>query len=209
MTSNFREGVFSSHKPPRRLPEASETPKHQKNSTIQLENSATIIFSKNHFLQDQISPEPPGTQKQPSARPRGSQESKIQLSKVISNSKKSMQNYILERKIKVFNAENQNQEENLSSRVPEIRKIREFFNPITRKDQLLNTTISLVNIPSIILELPDNSKEPMKSIQKVLTTQISRQNWEDFFKTINGFNFKNFNIIDWIKGDQKGIFEIE
>jgi hypothetical protein len=74
MTTNFRGGVFSSHKLHRRLPEASETPKHQKNSPIYLELSIPLNFEKTYLCQDQISPEPPGTQKQPLVRPLGSLE---------------------------------------------------------------------------------------------------------------------------------------
>jgi hypothetical protein len=208
MTTNFRGGVFSSHKPHRRLPRASENPKHQKNSPIYLELSIPKKFGNSYFLQGQISPEPPGTSKQSLARPLGSQEAKLQLSNIISNSKKSMQKFISERKIKVFRTQNYNQEENLGSRTLEKHNFKEFFNPITRKNQLLNVTLSLVNIPSIILELPDNQKEPMKNIQNILSAQISRQKWENFFRIISGFNFKNFSVMDWIKGDQKGIFEI-
>jgi hypothetical protein len=74
MTCNFREGVFSSHKPPRLLPEALETPKHQKNSSVCLGLSIPLNYGNTYFFQGQISPEPPGTPKQSLVRPLGSLE---------------------------------------------------------------------------------------------------------------------------------------
>jgi hypothetical protein len=74
MTTNFRGGVFSSHKPYRRLPRASGNPRHQKNSPIYLELSIPQKSGNSYFLQGQISPEPPGTSKQSLVRPLGSLE---------------------------------------------------------------------------------------------------------------------------------------
>jgi hypothetical protein len=209
MTMTFREWDFDSHEPLIHTPGGLGTSMNQENPHIHLENADTVIFQKTHLLSDQISPEPTGIPKQLLARPPGSQETKLQVSRIISNSKKSMQKFILERKIKVFSTKNCNQEQEIRSRKPEKSKIKNFFSPISHKDQLLSTTISLINIPSIILELPDNNKEPFKSIQKALTTQISRQNWENFFRTLAGFSFQNFNIMEWIKGNEKGKFEID
>jgi hypothetical protein len=73
----------------------------------------------------------------------------------------------------------------------------------------LSTTISLINIHSIILELPDNNNQSITDIQKVLTAQISRQKRENFFRTLTGFKFQNFDMMEWIKGNEKGKFEID
>jgi hypothetical protein len=72
MTNNFREGGLRSHKPLIGLPEAHATPMHQENSPIQLENFATIIFSKIQYLLDLTTPEPTGITNQSLARPPGS-----------------------------------------------------------------------------------------------------------------------------------------
>jgi hypothetical protein len=92
---------------------------------------------------------------------------------------------------------------------PEMHKLENFFNPMKSKDQLLRTTAALITIPSIMIELPDNENQKFANIQKVITTQISRQNWTDFFNIIAGFNFQNFDIIQWIKGDIKGEFNLD
>jgi hypothetical protein len=74
MTSNFRKGVFSSHKPLCPHPEASQTPSIQKNPVGYLGIPTPLIFSKNAVLRSQISSEPPGTPKQSLVRPPGSLE---------------------------------------------------------------------------------------------------------------------------------------
>jgi hypothetical protein len=74
MTSNFRKGVLSSHKPPSPHPEALETPSNQKNP-VGYHGIPTPHFPpKTYLFMDQISPEQPGIQKQSIVRPPGSLE---------------------------------------------------------------------------------------------------------------------------------------
>jgi hypothetical protein len=60
-----------------------------------------------------------------------------------------------------------------------------------------------------MIELPDNENHRFTNIQKVLTTQISRQKWNNFFRIIAGFRFQNFDILQWIRGDMNGKFELD
>jgi hypothetical protein len=60
-----------------------------------------------------------------------------------------------------------------------------------------------------MIELPDNENHRFANIQKVLTTQISRQKLVNFFRIIAGFRFQNFDIMKWVGGDLKGKFELD
>jgi hypothetical protein len=76
-------------------------------------------------------------------------------------------------------------------------------------DQLLRALSAIIDIPSIVIELPGEADYKFTNIQKVLTTQISRQKWKNFFRVLNGFNFMNFDVMEWIKGDTKGKFNLD
>jgi hypothetical protein len=93
--------------------------------------------------------------------------------------------------------------------LPEKHNFAEFLEPKMNPDQLLNTFSAIISIPSIVIELPDEADYKFTNIQKVLTTQISRQKWKDFFRILSGYNFMNFDVMEWIKGDTKGNFNLD
>jgi hypothetical protein len=66
-----------------------------------------------------------------------------------------------------------------------------------------------MDIPSILIDLPEEADETIKKEGNILENQIHRKDWVQFFKAMDEFNYTNFDIIQWIKCDDKKLFELE
>jgi hypothetical protein len=214
MTNNFREGVFSSHKPLRWLPEAHTNPLHQENSPIELENFRTIQLSKNQFLADHISPEGTGIPNTSVAMPPGSlfyNESNVTISTKL---------LIPTFKYKFYNSNTltllqEKEQERCRKQI-----LFKLLSPNCSAYELFNTLSRLISIPSILIEVHEendqkvvhkkisekiydsrfsNSEVYKGSIisEKFMDTQIISSQWYGFFKTIDMINSNNFDLITW------------
>jgi hypothetical protein len=117
--------------------------------------------------------------------------------------------FILDKEILITRPNYYNQIEENACRTPEKHVLAEFLRPVMNADQLLKTFSSIIHIPSIVIEFPGEADYNFINIQKVLTMQISRQKWKEFFKVLSGFNFMNFDVMEWIKGDTKGKLNLD
>jgi hypothetical protein len=80
---------------------------------------------------------------------------------------------------------------------------------MNEKDRLLNTFSAIIDIPSILIDIPDELDQTIIMQRNILNNQMHTKNWVQFFKVIDAFNNLTFEIIQWIKCNDKKLFEPE
>jgi hypothetical protein len=78
-----------------------------------------------------------------------------------------------------------------------------------QEDQLLKIFTALIDIPSIMIDLPHEADKTINIFTNLLERQLHRKECAQFFRIIDGFNYSNFDIIQWLNWDIKILFEID